>query len=432
MLFILPFLYALFVQRQATDIIPFEQFGLGRIRRLNKDTEMRPRGLRERAINLSFNQQVLDPTQARRLLDQLDYMLNQLCTHAGSDDVALMHLSMVCQQDLHAIWTASSVGNQRMPHRRVAYCHGYQRLGRRAFLSRFSYSISNCYSAIDHIQQRLGIKTTTPYLYIPSEHNRFNDIEGAVRRLRVNYLDTTPSLTRTINPSAVPSVETIAVRVHPIELLNLGLICGLNGWIISNVPPDALGPVGGIGELVLEGPLGGRGYANSPDETAKSFVRDPEPGRRGQTYRTGDLTTRFLKTLPAYIIDRKALRLLGSQAKEKERAALLGLAVETISQQDNFFDIGGDLVAAIELVRDARKFGLCLSVVMVFRHLKLIDMAQETASLSSRPLIAHCTPLPTPAELSAMISADEKAITDVLPRFGSQRIRRSCFEYATG
>jgi thioester reductase-like protein len=57
-------------------------------------------------------------------------------------------------------------------------------------------------------------------------------------------------------------------------------------------------PPGCTGELLLEGPLVGRGYLNEPEKTAASFIHDPawllqgspsRPGRHGRIYKTGDL-----------------------------------------------------------------------------------------------------------------------------------------------
>ena len=46
---------------------------------------------------------------------------------------------------------------------------------------------------------------------------------------------------------------------------------------------------GGTGELVVEGPLVGRGYVGRPDLTQKVFLRFPDDGTDRWAYRTGDL-----------------------------------------------------------------------------------------------------------------------------------------------
>lgn len=48
---------------------------------------------------------------------------------------------------------------------------------------------------------------------------------------------------------------------------------------------------GGVGELVVEGPLVGRGYHGREDLTMKVFAEWPEKGR--WSYRTGDLVREY-------------------------------------------------------------------------------------------------------------------------------------------
>ncbi|KAH8736477.1 nonribosomal peptide synthase 11 [Ilyonectria robusta] len=176
-------------------------------------------------------------------------------------------------------------------------------------------------------------------LCIPSDDDRRNDIAGSIQRLNVNLLDTTPSIARTLDPTAVPSLKKIVLGGEPLAVddvirwenrpdvevcntygptectptstiavygqdftseVSLGRCYGLNSWIVScNGGVDDLVPIGAIGELVLEGPLVGRGYLNDPDRTAVSFIQDPSwllrghpgsnPGRHGRMYKTGDL-----------------------------------------------------------------------------------------------------------------------------------------------
>ena len=50
---------------------------------------------------------------------------------------------------------------------------------------------------------------------------------------------------------------------------------GLVTWVVDPENHDYLLPLGCIGELLLEGPLVGRGYLNDPDKTAAAFHRGP-------------------------------------------------------------------------------------------------------------------------------------------------------------
>ncbi|KAM0283778.1 hypothetical protein ACHAQH_002368 [Verticillium albo-atrum] len=225
---------------------------------------------------------------------------------------------------------------------------------------------ANCCSALVHQATHLGIGATTraldlgsysfdivweeflhvlhagACLCVPHDDDRRNDIVGAIKRLKVNYLHSTPSLIRTIDPSSVPEIRKVVfggetlgdadvarwiehvdeirnlygpsectivstVAVHGSDFTtkpNLGRACGLNAWVTSCHSPDKLAPIGAVGELVLEGPLVGQGYINEPAKTAAVFMSCrpsdwlpdatiwQEAGKctaRARLYRTGDL-----------------------------------------------------------------------------------------------------------------------------------------------
>lgn len=168
---------------------------------------------------------------------------------------------------------------------------------------------------------------------IPSQNQRMNNICAAIRDLRANYLDLTPTVARQVSASEVPSIRTIvfggervaasdvkpwincstirnpygpaectitstvlAIRPGDDAEPGIGQGCGAVTWIIR---PDGSGPaaVGETGELWLEGPIVGKGYLGDQERTVASFIEDPPwllrggpgvPGRRGRLYRTGD------------------------------------------------------------------------------------------------------------------------------------------------
>lgn len=174
---------------------------------------------------------------------------------------------------------------------------------------------------------------------IPSESDRKDNLSGSINALGANLIDLTPSVLRLLRPDQVPGVKTImlggealqsadikpwsssGVRIingyGPAEctpqstvndatgfsddLLSIGTGAGAVTWVVDPEDPSMLTPLGGIGELLLEGPLvTDGGYLNDPVRTAATFVEDlpwllrghPEggfPGRRGRLYKTGDL-----------------------------------------------------------------------------------------------------------------------------------------------
>ncbi|KAG0645977.1 Nonribosomal peptide synthase [Hyphodiscus hymeniophilus] len=172
-------------------------------------------------------------------------------------------------------------------------------------------------------------------LCIPSDEDRMNDINGAMRKMEVNYAGLTPSVARILDPDVIASLgglglggeavsasdvalwgrETrIVIGYGPCECtigctinssaatgrdyISIGRGNGAAIWVVDPNDHDSLMPVGAVGELLVEGPIVGQGYLNDPDKTAAAFIKDPPwliaghksyIGRRGRLYKTGDL-----------------------------------------------------------------------------------------------------------------------------------------------
>lgn len=171
---------------------------------------------------------------------------------------------------------------------------------------------------------------------VPSEDDRRDDIEGAIARLKANYMQLTPSVACLVNPSDAPSIEMVnfsgekvnpSYIVHwmpkarvlntygpsecavtcvantkiesPLDVLSIGKGIGAVIWIVSVPDHQVLVPIGAIGELLIEGPLVGSGYLGNVEKTEAVFISDPpwllngikghRPGRHGRLYKTGDL-----------------------------------------------------------------------------------------------------------------------------------------------
>ncbi|KUM56020.1 hypothetical protein ACN42_g11210 [Penicillium freii] len=80
---------------------------------------------------------------------------------------------------------------------------------------------------------------------------------------------------------------------------NIGLCTGAVAWIVNPDDPEQQIPHEEVGELLIEGPIVGRGYLNNPEATREVFIRPPlwlERTRAGvsgtiRTYLTGDLAS---------------------------------------------------------------------------------------------------------------------------------------------
>lgn len=172
-------------------------------------------------------------------------------------------------------------------------------------------------------------------LCIPSDEDRMNDINGVIRKMKVNYAGITPSVARILEPDVIASLsglglggeaasardvtiwgqETrIIIGYGPCECtigctvnsntatgrnyISIGTGNGAAIWIVDPNDHEKLMPVGAVGELLVEGPIVGQGYLNDPEKTAAAFIEDPQwlvaghndyAGRRGRLYKTGDL-----------------------------------------------------------------------------------------------------------------------------------------------
>ncbi|KAK3290246.1 uncharacterized protein B0H64DRAFT_452780 [Chaetomium fimeti] len=170
---------------------------------------------------------------------------------------------------------------------------------------------------------------------VPSDADRLGDLPGAIDRLDANFMDLTPTVAVMLRPEQVPKIKGMAVGGEALtrEVLDIwgGVIpvhnqygpseCSINSahklhldkngdvgsigtnvgsvsWVVDPKNHDRLVPVGCVGELLIEGPILGRGYLNKPVETAKAFIEmpkwapeDPRHSERGnrRMYKTGDL-----------------------------------------------------------------------------------------------------------------------------------------------
>ncbi|KAK6069832.1 peptide synthetase (AMP-binding enzyme) [Seiridium cupressi] len=107
---------------------------------------------------------------------------------------------------------------------------------------------------------------------------------------------------RAVLDTQLDKVNTFnCVKLSSWKTGSIGTSFNSNCWVTDTDNPNALVPVGMVGELVVQGPGLMRGYLNDQEKTAAAFIVDPpwllrgapgHPGRRGRVYRTGDLVRR--------------------------------------------------------------------------------------------------------------------------------------------
>ncbi|KAG5985807.1 D-lysergyl-peptide-synthetase subunit 1, partial [Claviceps spartinae] len=83
----------------------------------------------------------------------------------------------------------------------------------------------------------------------------------------------------------------------------IGLPSGCVAWVVNRDNHELLAPPGAIGELILEGPIVGRGYLGDPERAASAFIRPPAwltklrgSGSSIRLYKTGDLVRQHVSS----------------------------------------------------------------------------------------------------------------------------------------
>lgn len=168
---------------------------------------------------------------------------------------------------------------------------------------------------------------------VPSQDDMERRLVKAIQEHEVNWTLLTPSVARILTPKELPSLKTLVLggeamaaddvqrwlphvelmnaygpsecsviattQPRPEKLMfqgaNIGKGTGCVTWVVDPGDPTTLVPIGAPGELLLEGPIIGRGYVNSPEQQAASFPPSPSWLRRlrgsraERLYKTGDL-----------------------------------------------------------------------------------------------------------------------------------------------
>lgn len=168
---------------------------------------------------------------------------------------------------------------------------------------------------------------------VPTEHERINDLAGAINRMRVSHITLTPTVAQFLRPEMVPTIgvmvtggeampkEFLALWAERIRLINsygpaectsrvacelkspdsnptvIGTNMGAALWVTRSNDPSRLVPIGATGELLVEGNVLADGYLKNEHKTKEAFIDAPEwlknlyPGRANnkRLYRTGDL-----------------------------------------------------------------------------------------------------------------------------------------------
>ncbi|KAK8087705.1 hypothetical protein PG997_002666 [Apiospora hydei] len=234
------------------------------------------------------------------------------------------------QDDAYAIFTSGSTGQPKgVVIQHVALCSSMERVMKAMHFTSDSRVLQNTTYTFDGcIAEIFCTLRAGGCVCIPSDHDRTDGLAAAMDAFQVSWAFFTPSLVRTLQPHQVPSLKTIVIGGEPvasdvteawasatrliiaygptectvfstmlefttdtIDHANIGYAIGSTASVVEPTNPNRLTPIGGIGELVMSGPILSRGYLNDAEKTADSFVSALDWAKDTSTrfYLTGDL-----------------------------------------------------------------------------------------------------------------------------------------------
>jgi amino acid adenylation domain-containing protein/thioester reductase-like protein len=216
-------------------------------------------------------------------------------------------------------------------------------------------------------------------VYTPSEEERLHDLPSFISRYQTTWAFLTPTMLRNFTPSDLPTMETIVVggeavgndlvqtwgdrlyngfgpaevsicvatRINPRCWVEgtIGRPVGCIGWIVNPHDMNILTPIGGIGELLVEGPIVAQRYLSEPEKTEQVFVSAPswrstfDIPLRGAFFRTSDLVQFNSDGSMRYLGRRDNVRKINGQRIDIENIEF------TLRQLETNLDISVDFLA---------------------------------------------------------------------------------------
>ncbi|KAF2126672.1 acetyl-CoA synthetase-like protein [Dothidotthia symphoricarpi CBS 119687] len=263
--------------------------------------------------------------------------LTDECSRIGHNAIVADMINSQPSDLAYAVFTSGSTGipkGVRITHANLASVLRYQpeTLG---FQSTTRSLDSSSYSFDAGIFNLFYTLVQGGCLCVPSDNSRKGDLGAFMREYKVNLAQLTPSVVRSMDPASLPDLKHLILTGEPLtqgdittwaphlclvnvygptectimcsaasdvasssKAYNIGRGLGANLWLTKLNRPMDLCPVGGIGEILIEGPLVGAGYVGKENEDHPSLVVNPpwlvsgttdQPGRHGRLFRTGDM-----------------------------------------------------------------------------------------------------------------------------------------------
>ncbi|KAK5995925.1 Nonribosomal peptide synthetase GRA1 [Cladobotryum mycophilum] len=342
---------------------------------------------------------------------------------------------------LFAVFTSGSTGTPKgITINHISFCSGQKKLAETMGINSSSRVLQFAAFAFDlSIQELLTTLLAGGTVCILSESARRSNISMAISDMRVNLLSLTPTVARLLDPSDIPSVTTVqlvgepvlptdvenwashvrlfngygpaeccmcaTVRLIPNNDRHPAVIGSGNGslcWVTDPLDPQKLAPIGAIGELLIEGPIVGRGYVKDAEKTVASFIFSPRwrvafaGNPNARMYRTGDLVQ---------YVSNGELRYVGRRdAQTKLRGQRLELN-EIEHHLRQVFPVDVQAVADIVVPANSNNQPILVGFI-------LLTSSDEESNASENDILASpCDAFRTMAQTAT------SALVDRLPRF---------------
>ena len=277
----------------------------------------------------SSHQAALWETTANKIIVVDQDSINKLPTHdeAPSTNVTPSNL-------LYVIFTSGSTGTPKgclIEH--SAFCSGSLQHAAKACINSSSRVLQLASFVFDvSILEILTSLISGACICLPSTPAMMLGPAHLINDMEISWAFLTPSLAKMIKPSDIPNLKTLALGGEPLaktdvetwaghlqlingygpsecsiaatgnthmtpdtDPANIGWPVGGLCWVVDADDHNKLVPIGGVGELLIEGPILARGYLKNQAKTDEVFIERPtwgpetNAGKVRRLYKTGDL-----------------------------------------------------------------------------------------------------------------------------------------------
>ncbi|KAL4904279.1 hypothetical protein BDW74DRAFT_178860 [Aspergillus multicolor] len=276
-----------------------------------------------------------------------------------------------------------------------------------------------------------------------SDEQNKNSFGKTASELEANFVMLVPSVARLYKPADLPSIKKVMLIGEPVaetdivtwadhvqlsngygpaecsalslvqpcmfalDPRNVGFPVGCAVWLVDPTDYGRLVPQGAVGEVLIEGPIVGRGYVKNPEAMERAFIKAPVwlrqlRSRKQQirVYKTGDL---------GRLHEDGSLVILGRKDRQvKVRGQRLELAEVEVQVQRSLLGYAAEVVAEI-----IHPLGSTKSQLLAFIYVRRMEERDIEATLNS----PHDVLWPPTKGFAARVAAAEVKLRQTVPQY---------------